>query len=195
MPDDRLDGLTKLFFELGQLKRSPRSGWLRLGIEEPETVAEHSFRTAAIGFFLAILEGADPYRSAAFCLFHDIGESRTGDLDWLAQRYSPGDDYISTEVLEDQIESLPEDLHNEISDLMKGTQEENGDLLLIARDADLMDLLIQSLEYLASGRDLAEKWFVNTVPLLKTESAKGIAENLKKKLEEDDLNEDVFWWV
>ncbi len=190
-----LDGLTKLFFELGQLKRLPRSGWLRLGIEEPESVAEHSFRTAAIGFFLAILEGTDPYRTAAFCLFHDIAESRTGDLDWLAQRYAEDDDYVSTRVLEDQVEALPEGLQEEFAGLMKGTQEDKGKILVVARDADLLDLLIQSLEYLESGRGLAKKWFTNTAPFLQTDSGVKIARGLQEKLEDDDLDEEIFWWA
>jgi putative hydrolases of HD superfamily len=49
-------------------------------IEHPESVAEHSFRTAVIGYLLASIEGADPARTALLCLFHDSQESRIGDV-------------------------------------------------------------------------------------------------------------------
>ena len=82
--EEDLSGLVEFIFELGQLKRTPRTGGAKLGIKQPETVADHSFRSAAIGFLLAEMEGYDPYQVAGYCLFHDAAETRTGDLDWLA---------------------------------------------------------------------------------------------------------------
>src|SRR5438067_844505 len=46
-PDDQdqpLAGVATYLFEMGHLKRLSRAGWLLLGIPQPETVAEHSFR-------------------------------------------------------------------------------------------------------------------------------------------------------
>ena len=37
-------GAAAFLFEMGQLKNQPRSGWQLLGIQRPESVAEHSFR-------------------------------------------------------------------------------------------------------------------------------------------------------
>jgi 5'-deoxynucleotidase YfbR-like HD superfamily hydrolase len=34
------------------------------GVRHPESIAEHSFRTAVIGYLLAHLEGANPERTA-----------------------------------------------------------------------------------------------------------------------------------
>lgn len=192
MRKEELDGLIKLFFELGQLKRTPRSGWLRLGITDPESVADHSFRTAAIGFLLGKMEGLDPSKVATFCLFHDMGESRTGDLDWLAQRYNQKKDYLSSNVVEDQIDSLPSALKSEIRDLMRGT--EGSELTTVARDADLLDLLIQSVEYMVSGKDLAERWFENTLNHFQTKSGKKIAKKLERDLEKGRLDDLIFWW-
>ncbi|WP_414635820.1 HD domain-containing protein [Actinophytocola sp.] len=62
-------------FESGHLKHFPRSGWLLLGITQPEIVAEHSFRVGLVGIALAALEGADPGRTAALCLMHDVHEA------------------------------------------------------------------------------------------------------------------------
>ncbi|MGB2651209.1 MAG: HD domain-containing protein, partial [Candidatus Omnitrophota bacterium] len=48
--------------EVGILKRIKRSGWWMVGIPQEESVAEHSFRCAAIGYVLAKMEGVDPYK-------------------------------------------------------------------------------------------------------------------------------------
>ena len=48
--------------ETGMLKRIKRSGWWMIGIPHEESVAEHSFRCAVIGYVLAKLEKADPHK-------------------------------------------------------------------------------------------------------------------------------------
>ena len=72
--------VAKYLYELGQLKRVRRSGWWLAGLESPESVADHTFRAAAVAYVLALLEGANPERSAALALFHDSAETRLNDL-------------------------------------------------------------------------------------------------------------------
>ena len=78
MPEPELEGLTNFLYEMGLLKRYKRTGWMIAGIDNPESIAEHSFRTAIIGYLLAVMEGADPAKTAAMCLFHDTQETRIG---------------------------------------------------------------------------------------------------------------------
>ena len=193
MEDQELESFVKFIFELGQLKRTPRSGWLKLGIDNPETVADHSFRTAALGFFLAVLEGENPHEVAGFCLFHDIAETRTLDLDWLAQDYLEKDDYLSSKVLEDQIEGLPEDLRDKLNGIINRGKG-NDRITRIARDADLLDLLFQALEYSHQGNPLARPWFFNSASDLTTKSGKRIAKYLAEKEESGELEELLTWW-
>src|SRR5690349_19840537 len=72
---------------MGALKRAKRSGWWIAGVKDPETIAEHSWRTAVIGSVLAMMEGADPARVALLCTFHDTQETRIGDIPWIGRRY------------------------------------------------------------------------------------------------------------
>lgn len=190
---DDLKNLVKFIFEVGQLKRTPRSGWLKLGINDPESVADHSFRTAVIGFILGEMEGHDPYRTASYCLFHDMAETRTGDLDWLAQRYLDRGDSLSSEVLNEQLERLPKEQKSLIKNLFDQTGKED-DLELVARDADLLDLIFQTLEYTYQGNDPAQEWFENTLHLLRSESGKRIGEFLREKEKEVSTENLVAWW-
>jgi 5'-deoxynucleotidase YfbR-like HD superfamily hydrolase len=72
---------------MGQLKRLRRAGWLFIGVPDPETVAEHSFRAAIVGIAVATLEGADAGRTATLCLLHDSPESRIGDIEAVGRAY------------------------------------------------------------------------------------------------------------
>ena len=81
MEDKELKKIANFFFELIQLKRTPRSGVTTLGIKNPDTVAEHSLVAAQIAFILGKMEKANAERAALIALFHDNGETRIGDFD------------------------------------------------------------------------------------------------------------------
>lgn len=63
---------------LGSLQRT---GFRRAGVDNPETVLEHSFGTAVLASIIATMEGIDADRCVAIAMFHDIGEIGTGDID------------------------------------------------------------------------------------------------------------------
>ena len=82
-----LAGTAAFLFEMGHLKNLPRAGWLLLGIPQPESVAEHSFRVGIVGMTLAAMEGADVGHTAALCLLHDAHETRIGDVPSVGRAY------------------------------------------------------------------------------------------------------------
>ena len=49
-------------------------------MENPESVAEHSWRVAVIAYFFTKEEGLDPYKCATMAVFHDIAETRVWDI-------------------------------------------------------------------------------------------------------------------
>jgi putative hydrolase of HD superfamily len=64
----------------GKLKRLKRTGWLRHKIDNPESVAEHSYRVALLVMFLAPKIGADVHKAIRMALLHDLGEAEIGDI-------------------------------------------------------------------------------------------------------------------
>lgn len=56
-------------------------------VKDPETIAEHSFRAAIVGSVLAMMEGADPAKTALLSLWHDTQETRVGDIPHVGRRY------------------------------------------------------------------------------------------------------------
>ena len=87
-----LTAIADFLFEVGMLKRTPRSGFQFLGTGA-ETVAEHSLRVAVIGYVLAKMSGKfAPEKIVLMCLFHDLVEARTGDLNYVNKRYVKADE-------------------------------------------------------------------------------------------------------
>ena len=70
-----------LFRAAGNLKTVKRAGWVKkAGIENAESVADHSYRMAVIGAYLGEMLGLNSGKIAIMCLIHDLAESKIGDL-------------------------------------------------------------------------------------------------------------------
>jgi len=164
----------KFLYELGQLKRVKRSGWWIAGIENPESVAEHSFRTAVIAYLLAQLEGADHGKATLMALFHDIGEARTNDLHRIGRRYVKWED-AEKRAFTDQANRLPAETRKEMTSLYSEFEKGTSPEARVARDADLLECLVQAREYQALGFKEASDWISNAKAALVTDSAKKIA--------------------
>ncbi|MEU7186594.1 HD domain-containing protein [Streptomyces sp. NPDC045369] len=123
---------------------------------DPETIAEHSFRTAVIGAVLAMMEGADPAKVALMCTFHDTQETRVGDIPWVGRRYLKA--AKSEDVTADQVA----DAHPAVAVGVRAVVEDyaNGDSLevAVAHDADELECMIQGIEYLEQGYRNAQEW-------------------------------------
>ena len=172
--------LARFFLELGVLKRTPRSGWLLAGIQKPESVADHGFRTAIIAWVLAEMEKADADKAIKMALLHDLHEARTGDPNMLMKRYGKIDkmqankDILNESNISDSVSLLEE--------LEKGESKE----AIIIKDADQLELFLQTVEYEVDGFAEGDKWKHSAIKGLKTESAK----NLVKEIEKQDMT----WW-
>jgi putative hydrolase of HD superfamily len=64
----------------GKLKELKRTGWVESGILEPESVADHSYRTTLLAMILSDQKGLDTLKTVKMALLHDLVESVTGDL-------------------------------------------------------------------------------------------------------------------
>ncbi len=166
-----LQQLTNFFYELGMLKKIEHCGTKFAGVKHPDSLGEHSCRSAQIAFALALLEGGNPEKVAAMCLMHDIGEIRIGDAHRIAQRYLKTFPAERTAV-KAQTEKLPNSIGGRIRSLWDEFHEQKTLDSHIARDADLLETMLQAKEYLDMGHMAAERWLTNGSALLKTKIAK-----------------------
>ncbi|MDD5337685.1 MAG: HD domain-containing protein [Candidatus ainarchaeum sp.] len=167
-------------FQLGNLKRTPRSGWLTIGIKNCESVAEHSFRTGVLAYLLARREGLGKEKAReamAVALLHDAHEARMGDLHRLAKRYAKPDDEMA---IKETMGALGPEF---------GTKDKK--ILLIARDADLLEMFFQAKEYMDEGNLYAKEWLAPKK--LKTAAAKGLYEKMVKRDSRKWILEAIEW--
>ncbi len=171
-----MSDLAAYLYEIGQLKRVPRSGWTLVGVARPECVAEHTFRTAVIAFVLAERSGADPHRAASLALFHDTAEARVGDAHRIAKRYVDWSK-IQERAVGDQTASLPDELGRTIRSLWAEADAVESAEARIVRDADHLECLLQAKEYAARGFETAE-WIESAVNALLTDEARVLAKEI-----------------
>lgn len=182
--EGELKEFLKLFFEAGQLKQIKRAGWNLLGIENAETVAEHSYRAAIIAYFIAHKEDADPNKSAMMCILHDFPEARIGEMHKVTQRYIKKEEET---VLKDQLKNVPKAIFDDLMEIFSQYAKDTSKEGIVARDADLLECAITAKEYIDRGFPDAIDWMNNVDTLVKTETAK----KLSKMIFKTDSND---WW-
>ena len=165
--------IANFLFEVGMLKRTPRSGLQFLGTGN-ESVAEHAFRVAFIGYVLAQLDkDADEKKLIKMCMFHDLHEARTGDLNYMNKKYVTLDE---KKAVRDLTETLPfgNDIKQLIGEFNKGESKE----ALLANDADQLDLILMLKENKDLGNKYADEWIRFAMKRLKTDTAISLAKTV-----------------
>ncbi|MFC4563670.1 HD family hydrolase [Nocardiopsis mangrovi] len=173
MADDQDARTVDFLYEIGLLKRLPRTGWVIAGVADPESIADHSHRTAITAAVIASMEGADPQRAAFLALFHDTQESRTTDIPHLSKRYLKAVPNI--EVTADQVATLPTGVAEVISGAVAEYEGRESAEATCARDADKLECLLQAVEYREQGNQHTQAWIDTSIASLATASAKRLA--------------------
>jgi putative hydrolase of HD superfamily len=187
-----MKNLANFLFEVGMLKRTPRTGFQFLG-SGAESVAEHSFRTAVIGYTLAQLDGrVNAARVMQLCLFHDLPEARLGDLNYVNKKYVTANEQ---KAVADLAATLPfgADYRATLEEFMAAETAEAQ----LAHDADQLEMILALKEYKDLGNRNADEWFPYSLKRLRTETAHQLAATI---WETDSSRwwfegEDAEWWV
>jgi len=130
-----------------QLKDIPRTGWVRAGVENPESVAAHSWGMAVLALRLCP-DYLDLSRVLSMCLVHDVAEIVVGDL-------TPHDAIKGQEKHDleraGMLKVAPQwvDLFDEYE---QGTSKEAQ----FVKSMDKLDMGLQAMRYQHQGLDLSE---------------------------------------
>ena len=186
-----MEGIADFLFEVGMLCKTPRSGYQFLGSGR-ESVAEHILRTIFVGYSLCKMDKSlDELRVLKMCLFHDLPEARTGDMNYVNKKYVEVDE-------EKAVRELTEGLFfgNDIKAVIDEFTRKETKEALIALDADQIALILQLKEYGDLGNKYSEEWIKYALQRLNTKEAKELA---GKIIETDSSNwwfrEKSDWWV
>ena len=181
------ENIVKFFSELGMLKKQKHVGFWLAGVADPDSVAEHSFRTAQIAYILGHLEGVNPEKCALICLIHDNADARIGDQNKVNARYYKVKE-AEEKAFKEQVENLPREIVDIFYQLFIEKEKRNTKEGVIAQDADWLEVAIQAKEYLEQGYKGCQNWIDNVEKALETKSAKEILKIVKNT---DMTNS---WW-
>jgi len=172
--------IVNFIFEINQLKRQRCSGVQLAGIKNPDTVAEHVFRAAQIGYILAVMEGdVNPEKVVTMLVIHDNGEARVGDQNKVGARYF-SNQKAEQQAFEDQLKNLGSEIEKKWQKYFLEYEKRSTKEGIIAKDADWLEAAFQAKEYMDLGNKFLIVWINNVAKALETKSAKKIIAEMKK---------------
>ena len=186
-----MDRIADFLFEVGMLNKTPRTGYQFLGSGK-ESVAEHILRTLFVGYTLCKMDNTlDENRVLKMCLFHDLPEARTGDMNYVNKKYVDVDEEKAVRELTEGIS-----FGNEIKEAIDEFNKKETREAQIAMDADQLALILQLKEYGDLGNKYAEEWINYALKRLNTTTAKELsAKILGTDFSHWWFKEKSDWWI
>ncbi len=172
-----MTNLVHRIFEAEHLKQIKHEWWRLAGVQFPDSVGEHALVAAQIGRYLAVLEWVDPYRVVTTLVFHDLPETRIGDLHRVATRYITGKDKAEEQICTEQMTDMP--WGEEIRALFLAFETRADQVGSIAKDADYLEQAFQAKIYLEQGYTAAQDRITNVGKVLRSWSSVQIWEQLQ----------------
>ena len=151
-----LKKLFKFSEVVGRLKNVRRSGWIsHVGIEDPESVADHSFRCAILAMCIGDLADVDIEKLVKMLLLHDIQEALTGDYDIFAKKKIGIKKFRAQEknAAREILSQLPSELMEEYVAVWEEFEDRKTREAILANDIDKIEMMMQALEYEKEGYD------------------------------------------
>jgi putative hydrolase of HD superfamily len=186
-----MQDIVNFIFEVGMLKKTPRTGFQFLG-SGCESVAEHVLRAIFIGYALCKLEPeVNEERVIKMCLFHDLAEARTGDMNYVNKKYVTVHEEKAVRELAETL-FFGGDIEGAVDEFnAKKTRES-----LLARDADQLALIYQLKECGDLGNKYCKDWINFAVQRLSTQTAKEMADTvLNTDSSEWWFKDKGDWWI
>lgn len=168
---------TDFLYEMGCFRFVDRV-WRQYFRGNLENNAEHSFRVMWISLMLARYEGAVNHEKILkMAMFHDVSESRTGDVHIVSRLYTKRDeDGAIKDIFSDTIFS------EEFNKLWEEYEKRESIESKIVKDADTLDADLEIMEQSQMNPTLAESFKQQrrerVYPRLHTESAKKLFDEI-----------------
>ena len=149
MTNSSLHDLVKFLEMAGRLKRTPRAGWVEVGIRQPESVADHTFRTSILCMIYADMEDLDQLKLLRMALIHDLPEAIIGDLtpSKKTKESKEKEDVAMTQILN----LLPKKQRKKYMMVWNEYQEGKTKEAKAVRQLEKLEMALQAKEYEEAG--------------------------------------------
>ncbi|KAF3777499.1 HD domain-containing protein 2 [Nymphaea thermarum] len=152
-----------------RLKITKRTGWVRRGIENPESISDHMYRMGIMALITADIPGVNRDRCIKLAIVHDIAEGGISHaFDAIVGDIAPSDGIPKAEKSRREREALEHMCKllgggpraEELSELWMEYEENLTLEAKLVKDFDKIEMILQALEY-ESGKfqtDVGKAW-------------------------------------
>ena len=151
------------YFSWFELKSLPRTGWIQNGVNNPESVASHSWGMSLLAMKLCP-KNLDLSKVLQICIVHDLPESIVGDI-------TPYDGVSKDEKRNMESDAM-KNVAPEFFELWKEYEDQSSEEAKFVKRMDKLDMSVQAMIY---KRQLAM-------------DSETFIQSAKKYLEEEDLD-------
>lgn len=143
--------LSDFFYVISELKKVPRKGWKeKVGIDKPESVADHSYGTAIMAMVFSEIKNLDTEKILKMALLHDLAESIIGDF--IPNEISKDNKkIIENDAMNDILAKLPSNIADQYRIIWKEFQEGITKEAALLHDVDRLEMAIQAAKYFSEG--------------------------------------------
>ena len=187
-----MKNIAHFLFELGMLKRTPRTGFQFLG-SGAESVAEHIFRTALIGYTLAQARRPGRSRGGCCCSACSTTFPRPAPA---TSTTSTRSTCVPTRPRRSTTWPAPCLSATTTAPCTPNSREKRTREALLAHDADQLEMILALKEHKDLGNRYADEWYPFSVQRLQTEVARSLAETIwTTDSSRWWFDGDSDWWV
>ena len=143
--------IENFFQKVLTLKNIPRQGWKeKLEIDNPESVADHSYSVTAMSMILSDLEGLNTEKIIKMALLHDLAESIIGDI---TPNTITNDEKILKEnqAMKQILKNLPDKITELYLEIWNDYQNDSSRESNLLHDIDKLEMAFQAKFYQESG--------------------------------------------
>ena len=133
------------------LKKISRQGWIdKLSLDNPESVADHSYSMAIMGMVISDLQNYDSEKIIKMILLHDLAESKIGDHtpDELSKEEKKK---LENNAFNEIIKNLPDLIKLQYLQIWQEYQEKNSQESNIVHQIDKLEMALQAKIYEKDG--------------------------------------------
>lgn len=143
--------LLDFFYLASELKKIPRKGWIsKVGIKNPESVADHSYVTAIMAMVFSDSNKLNTEKILKMSLLHDLAETITGD-------FTPGEiskedkQIVENEAMRKILSTLPVDLANQYNKTWEEYLQAETKESILLHEIDKLEMAVQAIKYSSEG--------------------------------------------
>ena len=149
-----MEGILKVLSAAGRLKQIPRTGWVtKAGVDDAESVADHSFRVGLATMILSDLLNLDTLKAVRIALIHDLAESSIGDLTPEQAKEGLDKSSMEEEAMLRILKNLPEQIQPLYLEAWREWVDGESSESRLVREVDALEMALQAEEYARSGFD------------------------------------------